>query len=111
SISAASYISLGMDEIAPKNIIKLKPIYLHTEVPAKDILITSGFFSQCVIKSPKPIACSTVSSVPSGLKKNRNMKPMATPFNKYGKNRTPLKKFLNLTLKLKIVAKYNAIPN
>ncbi|MNF09113.1 hypothetical protein D3C80_2096940 [compost metagenome] len=69
------------------------------------MLIKCGFSSHFCCQAPRPIRSRSVFNVPSGLKKNRKIKPMATPLSKVGKNKIPLNQFFSLTLKLRIVAK------
>ncbi|MNV48461.1 hypothetical protein D3C71_1403670 [compost metagenome] len=83
-------------------------MYLHSDAPASEKLIKFGLSSHFCCKPLSPSRLRIVSSVPSGLKKNRKIKPIATPFSKVGKNKIPLNKFFMRTLKLRMVAKYKA---
>ncbi|MNN46005.1 hypothetical protein D3C81_1603630 [compost metagenome] len=94
-----------MEEIAPRKMIKFIPIYLQTDAKAREILIKWGLSSHFCCQAPSPTISSSVFKVPSGLKKNKKIKPIATPFKSVGKNRIPLNQFLRRTLKLRIVAK------
>src|SRR5665648_537432 len=78
SIAAASYSWLGIDWMAPRKSTKFRPMYRHTDAPAREKFATDRSPSQRTPGSI-PKKARAASRVPPGLKKYRNVKAIATP--------------------------------